>query len=530
MLRRVAAYLFVIFWIAAPMPGQSAAKFRISGKVVNAVNGHPLPGAEVQIGKADDFDATQQKMLANDDGTFAFTVESTGKYLLVGEARGFRRQGYEQHGIYVSAVVVGEGKNSENIVFRLRADGRILGTVVDEEHEPLPGATVYLFRTDASGGLRQTYLAIQGVTDDRGIYRLAHLEPGCYYLVVSAGVWFNSFLQTTADAGGESRALETVYPTTFYPGVTEQASASQIALNEGEDFTADFTLVAQPGLRVRLDHLNADPQKQRGVTLEKKLFGTVLNQVWQRQVPLGDSLEIRNVTPGRYVLDIQSNDLSQARSRMLDVTADSEVDPDRASPIASIGGSVTVEGDPTAQAQAVVRLWNSRTNELLEAGVGEKGKILFTSEMITPGRYSVFAMNGENSTIASVRAVGAPVEGQSIEVRGGKPIQLEIVLSHSMGKIDGIAQRDGKPVPGAMVLLVPESPEINLPKFRRDESDGDGTFTLRDVLPGRYRVMAVEDGWDWEWGNPQLLKKRLEHAQEIEVQPNRIYQRVVVVE
>ena len=111
MLRRVAAYLFVILSIAAPMTGQSAAKFRISGKVVNAVNGHPLPGAEVQIGKADDFDATQQKMLVNDDGTFAFTVANTGKYLLVGEARGFRRQGYEQHGIYVSAVVVGEGKN-----------------------------------------------------------------------------------------------------------------------------------------------------------------------------------------------------------------------------------------------------------------------------------------------------------------------------------------------------------------------------------------------------------------------------------
>jgi hypothetical protein len=81
-----------------------------------------------------------------------------------------------------------------------------------------------------------------------------------------------------------------------------------------------------------------------------------------------------------------------------------------------------------------------------------------------------------------------------------------------------------------MILLVPEHPEVNLPKFRRDESDNDGTFTLRDVLPGRYKVMAVEDGWDWEWGNPALLKKRLERAQEIEVQPDRMYQRVVGVE
>ena len=42
-----------------------------------------------------------------------------------------------------------------------------------------------------------------------------------------------------------------------------------------------------------------------------------------------------------------------------------------------------------------------------------------------------------------------------------------------------MAQRaeDGKPLAGAMILLVPEDAEMNLPKFRRDQSDSDGTFT-----------------------------------------------------
>ena len=536
MLRRAAISFLAMLALAAQIAAQRAPeKFRVSGKAVNAVNGHPLPGAEVQIGKADDFDATQQRMLTADDGTFAFTVTSAGKYMLTGEARGFRRQAFEQHGMYVSAVVVGQGQSSENVVFRLRPDGRILGTIVDEEHEPVSGATVFLFRTDASGGLRQTYLAMQTVTDDRGMYRLAHLEPGCYYLVISAGPWYSSLVQPVDDENGgergDRRALEMVYPTTYYPGVTEQASASQIALNEGADFTADFTLVAEPGLRVRLNHLNADPQKQRGATLEQKLFGTRIGQVWQREVPVGDSMEIRNVAPGRYVLDIESYDANrETRSRVLDLTADVDVDPDRTSTIGPITGMVRVDGDPNATPSAVLRLWNSRTNEMLDAGIGEKGKLVFNSELVTPGRYSVFAMTGENSTIASLSATGARVEGQTIEILGGKPVELEIVLARGLSKIDGVAQRDGKPFPGAMVLLVPENPEVNLPKFRRDESDNDGTFTLRDVLPGRYRVMAVEDGWDWEWGNPALLKKRLEHAQAIEVQPNQAYQRVVGVE
>src|SRR5579862_7672463 len=133
MLRRVAVSFLVVLTLAAQLAAQrSPETFRVSGKVVNAVNGHPLGGAEVLIGRADDFETTQQRMLTADDGTFAFTVTGGGKYMLAGEARGFRRQGFEQHGMYVSAVVVGQGQSSENVVFRLRPDGRIMGTVVDE--------------------------------------------------------------------------------------------------------------------------------------------------------------------------------------------------------------------------------------------------------------------------------------------------------------------------------------------------------------------------------------------------------------
>jgi hypothetical protein len=71
---------------------------------------------------------------------------------------------------------------------------------------------------------------------------------------------------------------------------------------------------------------------------------------------------------------------------------------------------------------------------------------------------------------------------------------------------------------------------VNLPKFRRDESDSDGTYTLRDVLPGRYRMLAIDDGWELEWGHLSLLKNRFEHAPKIEVQPNKTYQIVLNVE
>jgi hypothetical protein len=84
--------------------------------------------------------------------------------------------------------------------------------------------------------------------------------------------------------------------------------STPIALNERDDFTADFRLTAGPALRLRLNHLNADPDRPRGATLQELMFGQRINAVRQREVPVGDSVEIRNLAPGRHVLNIQSYD------------------------------------------------------------------------------------------------------------------------------------------------------------------------------------------------------------------------------
>ena len=533
---RMAFSLSIVLLLTGHLWSQNpTAQFQVSGKVVNAVNGHALAGAEVWFGNAYQFDATQQKLVTGEDGTFSFTVSEPGKYLLNGQATGFRRQGFEQHGMYVSAIVVGAKVNSQNILFRLRPDARVMGVVEDDDHEPVPAATVYLFRTDASFGLRQTYLWQQTNTDDRGRYRMAHVEPGCYYLLVSANPWFSGLLQTVENASNsiasQKPEINVAFPTTFYPGVTDAASASQIALNEGQDFTADFTLDPVPALRLRVSRVVDSPEKAVGASLEQRIFGTTINQMWHRQVTVDDWIEIRGVAPGRYVLDIDSYDGSGVkRSTPLNLTSDSEVDAESASTVTPIHGVVHFEGGENAPAQGTVRLWNSRTDEVLDSQIGDKGQISFDAAFLTPGTYSVYAMTGLNSIVTGLKAKGAQVAGQTIQVAGGKAVELEIEISSSLSKINGTARRDGKPTAGAMILLVPEHAEFNLPKFRRDQSDSDGTFTLLDVLPGRYRMLAIDDGWELEWGNLSLLKKRLEHAQSIEVQPSKTYSRIVDVE
>jgi len=58
-----------------------------------------------------------------------------------------------------------------------------------------------------------------------------------------------------------------------------------------------------------------------------------------------------------------------------------------------------------------------------------------------------------------------------------------------------------------MVVLVPKDPETHQDMFRRDQSDLDGSFTLPDVVPGSYTVVAVEDAWGFDWSKPTLLAR-----------------------
>lgn len=55
---------------------------------------------------------------------------------------------------------------------------------------------------------------------------------------------------------------------------------------------------------------------------------------------------------------------------------------------------------------------------------------------------------------------------------------------------------------------------------RLDQSDSDGTFLLGGMLPGRYWLVAIEDGWDLEWTNGTVLKPYLTKGQSLQISAN----------
>jgi hypothetical protein len=391
-------------------------------------------------------------------------------------------------GAYASAIAAGPG--IDNLVFRLRPDAWIAGTITDEENEPVLNATIFLFRSDASAGFTQNFSVAQVFTDDRGYYRFAHLESGRYFVVVSAQPWFGSLAweqrESGADLSSEERALldvvyldvvylDVVYPTTFYPGVTDSASASPIVVNAGDGFTADVTLAAVPALRVRVRNIYSDPEHPRGASRQQRVFSIPITPPSQGERTVDDSVEIAGLPPGKYVLDVQSyGPAPSMRSTVIDLTGDMEIDADRAEPT-TIRGLIQMDGGLSLLPRAFIRMWNWHTGEMLDTQIAMNGEFSFDSGFVVPGTYSVFVMNGQNSIISTLSATGAKVVGQSIQVSGSIPISLNVGLSRTLSRVNGTARRNGQPFPGAMIVLVPENPENNLPLFRRDQSDSDGT-------------------------------------------------------
>jgi hypothetical protein len=91
------------------------------------------------------------------------------------------------------------------------------------------------------------------------------------------------------------------------------------------------------------------------------------------------------------------------------------------------------------------------------------------------------------------------------------------VLAAGKTSIEGFVKRQGIAASGVMVVLIPSEAETHQDLFRRDQSDLDGSFALRDVVPGSYTVVAIEDAWGFDWSKPLLLARYAEHGQRLTI-------------
>jgi hypothetical protein len=174
-----------------------------------------------------------------DDGRFVFQGLEAAKYTLLATARGYVRENYNQHSAFTTSVAAGNGLDSEHVIFRLHRQVIVTGRVTDEHGEAARHAQVMLFSTESTSGRHARFVQAQMQTDDLGEYRFAHLQPGKYYVAVTTRPWYaQTRLSYSPEQDGRSfrpmnrlaasdPSLDVVFPTTFYPGVTDEHAAGR---------------------------------------------------------------------------------------------------------------------------------------------------------------------------------------------------------------------------------------------------------------------------------------------------------------
>jgi hypothetical protein len=283
----------VVISQATPLANQPTATGLIAGRVVEGLSSRPVAGAIVSLFGAGP--GATPRAMTNANGYFVFRRLTKGSYALTASRPGYvdGAPGRRRPGGTSAPVDIEEGQRVADIVIPLWRQATISGTVADEAGEPIIGAEVTAFQRRLVGGGYRIGRRIIAKTDDRGIYRLASLEPGDYLV---AFVWRETSVPfataelmrtgmsgsdpkvqqalrerltlqpqvaivgsaTTTQVGMSVRDLPSgrppppqsdsgvyIYPTEFYPGVPSASRAAVVTVASGQDRTGvDLSLSA----------------------------------------------------------------------------------------------------------------------------------------------------------------------------------------------------------------------------------------------------------------------------------------------
>ena len=494
---------------------QTPGAYSISGIIVDESSRQAIRGARVALVPSQQSAKERKALIADANGRFHSTNLAPGKYDLFAEAAGYPRQGLNAREQFVTAVVVGPGKDSDHVVFALRREARIVGTVTDEAGEPVREAQVRLFRRTQDGGEDSVSPSEAAATDDRGIYKI-HVAPGEYYMAVMAKPWYSNVY--TGQRGPE--ALDLVYPITFYGGATDDKQASIIVAKAGAQVQADVTLSP-----VRASHVRVSTKKDvnQGVTYLRKLFGTWEGQAEPVFHTTDRGEEVVDLAPGAYLLSVrrasrppqdnQPIELKETAEIPLDVQGDMSIDPDQfEGQMGRVNGVVQVPGG--LGIGSAITFDGIQRGQTKAAQIAQDGK--FEIEL-APGVYRAQIVGARNARVQQMIASGAvTAEGHHIIVGSGAGT-IAIAATDQLATITGVVEEKGRPLSGVMVLLMPEHGLQEKDLIFRDESDSDGTFTLRNVPEGRYTLVALKNGWEMRWAKPGVLDPYLRRGVAVEL-------------
>jgi hypothetical protein len=236
-------------------------------------------------------------------------------------------------------------------------------------------------------------------------------------------------------------------------------------------------------------------------------------------------VEFSGVAPGRYEL-VQGD---PPRLSELDATASQQVDPALGAPAVSVSGFLRAAFSSRLPDDSTLPPGSGLPDDITLTlnppdGAHRLGPLqatvvrgAFSFPLVPAGSWELWAESGGlQLPILSVSVGSRMVAGNRIRVQD-RALSLVVRLSQGGPRIEGFVRKGSQGVAGVLVVLVPRNPALLRSQARRDQSDSDGSFSLRDVAPGQYTVVAIQDGWKLDWARPGALAGYLAHGVAVKV-------------
>jgi len=503
--------LRLLVTFASLLPALSAATFTIAGVVVQHASNTPLRRARVSIASLGDRDRWISVVTGN-QSEFSFTGLPAGKYSIAADVRGGRHL-FQQNEGFSTAIAVGPNLDSEHIVFAMDAAAAINGSVVDEDGDPVANAQILLFRRGIVSGRLKTALLYQASTSAAGEFHVRNLTPGTYFAAVQARPWFAQYQPRPPNAPQNANELDVVYPLTYYPGSTNLADATPLSLADGATSDLRLTLRAVPALHIALEGTLPEELPQ---LFQLGPGGTEIAA--SSVVSFADAArrELSGVPPGDYIVNFQRvrEGVPEGAGRMaVTLTGDATINVGELRKMGITGTVILPQRQRTRSPG--VRLENVANGHIVQSMVAQDGSFHFNAGSTPPGRYELRLEDSE-LYMQAIAVKGATYSRGELDVHDGSSIQLSITAAQGLSNVTGTATKDGQTYGGAMILLIPQDFSHGS-YFPRDQSDSDGTFSLNSAPPGRYTLLAIEDGHELAYHDPAAIAPYLKQGQSIEI-------------
>src|SRR5471030_214766 len=474
--------------------------FSLRGQVVDGVSGRPIRDVELRLSDLH-WEQGAEPTASDSQGRFVFSGLTAGEYILSGDSpetgQVFLDELPEPGMAYT--IQIKPEEHEKVVVFRIAPRIAIGGTVRDEFGDPVERAVV-TFRRPAWEDRRIVLVEVQDVTtDDRGRYRAGRLPPAGY--VVCAGAARSGPGAPMSATSGPVDFASRRAPRVYTQACDLDLGGSQPAwlkVPAGQQAEVNLTLVPVPAVSVLGRLRNISLASGLGVRL-------VRDSDFSGEPALSTStgqdgtFAFRGVLPGHYRLEAD--------------TSWQEPDGTRKSLMARLPievGSAGLEWieAPLEPAGAIDVVLQSLEGEKispekvqlgLRPTVAGSGNMQwarpdppapFRFSALAAGSYRLVTRTTETPCVESAMMGEQDVLHGPVKITPGMTARLDVTVSRDCGELEGRVVQDGKPVPGAKVLLLLRGTARQPDDFLVDYANAQGEIQFAGLAPGRYRMWA----------------------------------------